>query len=419
MRLTIALLLVSSVALAAPSKPIVANGVALYPLASYPGTAGQAGVWCNSADGNPYWHDSSNVDHALVFDPSGYVPTSRTITTTAPIQCGGATSCDMSVNRTLALIAPTAVTHVLAGLGSGPWTWVERALIAADIPSLSSIYLPLHSKADTCGNADTVTDGCYLSSGQTISGAKDFTGGIGANTSTFNDYMAGGVAMRTSNIASEVSSSGTTWSDAGGGLVIRNPDTTAGNWARLLFGSTDSSTYRVIGAGISALFLAHGTLGWGATDLVFHTARTDVAPPYGPQEHARLTHLGDWLMEHPFAYQTTSGLGVANNAAHCTGSASTLEAYSQDAAGVISLNCTSSLTKGYILRVTFARAFTGDYGQLPVVTFSPSNAISAVNIACFYVGTRATTYWDLYSACDPDIKAAYQFQYHVVGLGPT
>jgi len=71
-------------------------------------------------------------------------------------------------NQELGLDAQAA-NLIFAGPASGTDAVPTfRSLVTDDIPDLSSLYLPLHGKADTAGHADTVTNGVYTTDAGTV-----------------------------------------------------------------------------------------------------------------------------------------------------------------------------------------------------------------------------------------------------------
>lgn len=83
---------------------------------------------------------------ALTADLSAYVPTGRTITTTAPLLIDGGSSASLATNRTIGMGTQSA-NRVLAGpTGGGAAAPDFRALVAADVPDLSGTYQPLDAQ---------------------------------------------------------------------------------------------------------------------------------------------------------------------------------------------------------------------------------------------------------------------------------
>ena len=120
-------------------------------------------------------------------DTRAFVPTTRTITTTAPLTIGGGSSADLSANRTLAVstFSPTA-SGIVPSSGAADTTKFLNAAGSWTVPA-------------GVGLTQATADGLYLSkvSGGAVGGAVSVTGGITATTA---DIIAtvGYVRARTS-----------------------------------------------------------------------------------------------------------------------------------------------------------------------------------------------------------------------------
>lgn len=107
----------------------------------------------------------------LVADLAAKVPTSRTLTTTAPLTIGGGASADLSADRTLAVSAfGTAATGIVTASGGathlllGDNTWITQTALALAL-GVSPFYFGNGSDGAATFDGATAVTGCTLAAG--------------------------------------------------------------------------------------------------------------------------------------------------------------------------------------------------------------------------------------------------------------
>jgi len=128
------------------------------------------------------------------------------------------------------------------------------------------------------------------------------TGYAGFWTTDVSDFETGG-GNRNNLVNIDLSDANTTWSTSGAGLSLRNSNTTANNYSKLVFSTNDGSN-TVVGAAISAQFTARTAGAWSTADLLFHTGTAGSAP----SEKMRLNNLG-YLGLNTTDFQDHAGTG--------------------------------------------------------------------------------------------------------------
>ena len=132
---------------------------------------------------------------ALTSDLSGYVPTSRTISTTAPLSGGG----DLSANRTLSITQSSATVN--GYLSSTDWSTFNGKQNALTNPitgtgTRTASYLPIFSAANTITNSNLFTLAGTLYIPQDVQvGYDGSSGNLQARAININNDSGGGLTL--------------------------------------------------------------------------------------------------------------------------------------------------------------------------------------------------------------------------------